>query len=516
MKRAERLGIAFMAMIMNYGFVVQCRLAGQDPLVIDTKSGPVRGISAQAATGKPVSVWNSIPYAQPPVGALRFRHPQPIEPWQDVLDTSKKPNACWQVPFPHDESFGNVSGPNAWHPNTQISEDCLYLSVVTPDPLPRDAAAAAVIVWIHGGGFVAGSSTSDVYDPRILVSEENVVYVTMQYRLSVLGFLYLNSTEAPGNVGLFDQAIALQWIRNNIALFGGNPDNVTLFGNSAGAASVAMHLLSPISRHLFSQGILQAGSVTAPWAMRDKQAILKLGLQKAAILCPESCGSNNLTAAIECLRTVDARMLADLTDNQMFVPIIDGAFISESPVQSFNEGNYKKTNILVGSNSGEGFMWLYDSLPLVLGDEHLHVSDHEFQEQIENQLVSLALGGGENRRGRGIIKRAISFEYAGWTDQGDAISNLDALGEMFSDFFVTCSVNEFAQHYSNGGQNVYKYYFTPRSSVSPWPRWSRAVHGDEIMFVFGEPLNPAKGYLNEEVQLSKKMMRYWANFARTG
>ena len=219
----------------------------QGSLVVHTKSGPVRGWTAKAATGKSVNVWNSIPYARPPLGDLRFRRPQPVDAWRHVLDTRPKPNSCWQI---SDGFFGNFSGSTMWNANTQRSEDCLYLSIVAPDPPPSNKSAA-VIVWIYGGGFYSGTSTLDVYDAKILVSEEGVIFVAMQYRLASLGFLYLDSEQAPGNMGLFDQVAALQWIRDNIAFFGGQPDNVTLFGESAGAASVSMHLLSPLSRNLF-------------------------------------------------------------------------------------------------------------------------------------------------------------------------------------------------------------------------------------------------------------------------
>lgn len=275
----------------------------EDPsLVVDTRSGKVRGFTAQAATGKQVDVWNSIPFAQAPVGDLRFRHPRPTDPWQGVLDARAPPNSCWQT---HDDFFGDFPGALMWNANTERSEDCLYLSVTAPRPRP---AGAAVVVWIFGGGFVTGSSTLDVYDPKILVSEENVVYVALQYRVASLGFLYFDQPGAPGNMGMFDQVMALQWVHANIAQFGGNPDNITLFGESAGAASVSMHLLSPLSRNLFSQAIMQSGSATAPWAVVDKEEAIIRGLRLAqAVGCPYSRA--NLSASLDCLKTINASAL---------------------------------------------------------------------------------------------------------------------------------------------------------------------------------------------------------------
>lgn len=273
-------------------------------LIINTLAGRVRGLTLQGPTGKQVDVWNSIPFAQPPVGDLRFRHPKPMKPWNGVRDTRAMPNSCWQT---MDNFFGNFSGSTMWNANTERSEDCLYLSITVPRPRPKNAA---VMVWIFGGGFVTGSSTLDVYDPKILVSEENIIYVAIQYRLASLGFLYFDQPGAPGNMGMFDQVAALQWIQSNIAFFGGNPNNITLFGESAGASSAAMHLLSPLSRNLFSQAIMQSGSATAPWAIIDKVESISRGLKLAeAVGCPHSRA--NLGATLECLRTVNASVLVN-------------------------------------------------------------------------------------------------------------------------------------------------------------------------------------------------------------
>lgn len=148
-----------------------------------------------------VDAWSSIPYAKPPVGDLRFSPPEPIDNWKGTLDVQEMPNSCFQA---LDTYFDNFTGSTMWNANTELSEDCLYLSIVTPRPRPKNAA---VMVWIFGGGFTTGSSTLEVYDPCILVSEENIIYVALQYRLASLGFLYFEDTEASGNVGLLDQVI---------------------------------------------------------------------------------------------------------------------------------------------------------------------------------------------------------------------------------------------------------------------------------------------------------------------
>ncbi|KFB35326.1 acetylcholinesterase [Anopheles sinensis] len=236
-----------------------------DPLVVNTDKGRIRGFTAEAPSGKKVDVWLGIPYAQPPVGPLRFRHPRPAEKWTGVLNTTTPPNSCVQIV---DTVFGDFPGATMWNPNTPLSEDCLYINVVAPRPRPKNAA---VMLWIFGGGFYSGTATLDVYDHRALASEENVIVVSLQYRVASLGFLFLGTPEAPGNAGLFDQNLALRWVRDNIHKFGGDPARVTLFGESAGAVSVSLHLLSALSRDLFQRAILQSGSPTAPWALVSRE-----------------------------------------------------------------------------------------------------------------------------------------------------------------------------------------------------------------------------------------------------
>ena len=199
-----------------------------DPLIVTTDKGKVRGLTLNSPSGRKVDAWLGIPYAQPPIGPLRFRHPRPVDKWQGIYNATKPPNSCVQIV---DTVFGDFPGATMWNPNTELSEDCLYVNVVVPRPRPKNAV---VMLWIFGGGFYSGTSTLDVYDHRTLAAEENVVIVSMQYRVASLGFLYLGTPDAPGNSGLFDQNLALRWVRDNIHRFGGDPNKICLFGESAG------------------------------------------------------------------------------------------------------------------------------------------------------------------------------------------------------------------------------------------------------------------------------------------
>ncbi|XP_011298021.1 acetylcholinesterase [Fopius arisanus] len=486
----------------------EAQSSSDDPLIIQTRKGRVRGVTQIAPSGKAVDAFYSIPYAQKPIGRLRFRHPRSVDKWDGILNATTLPNSCVQI---YDEVFGDFSGATMWNPNTELSEDCLYVNVVVPRPRPSNAA---VMVWIFGGGFYSGSATLDVYDAKTLVSEENIILVSMQYRVASLGFLYFGTSDVPGNAGLFDQTMALQWVRDNIAAFGGNPENVTLFGESAGAVSVSMHLLSPLSRNLFNQAIMQSGSPTAPWAIISREESIVRGLRLAeAVDCPHD--RNDLQKVIDCLMETDPLALVNNEWGTLgicefpFVPVIDGSFLDETPGQSLATSSFKKANILMGSNTEEGFYFIIYYLTELFridGTEDVKVSREEFIKAVAE------LNPYVNQFGR----HAITYEYTNWLHPDDPDANRDALDKIVGDYQFTCNVNEFAGRYAETGNTVYMYYYKHRSLHNPWPRWTGVMHADEISYIFGEPLDSTKKYTKEEVHLSKRMMRYWANFAKTG
>ena len=452
--------------------------------------------------------WYGIPYAQPPVGDLRFRHPRHPAAWEGIKETTKLPNCCVQI---SDTMFPGFGGSEMWNANTPISEDCLYLNVVVPTTTTKNAA---VLVWIFGGGFYSGTSTLDLYDMRMLASQENIIMVSMQYRVASLGFLYFKTEDVPGNAGLFDQRMALEWIKDNIAQFGGNPENVTIFGESAGAASVGYHLLSPLSRNLFSQAIMQSASALVPWGVITQDESIMRGLRLAELSgCKHQ--RSEVREAIDCLKTKNA---TDLVNNEWsaivfgiaefpFVPVIDGAFLDETPEKSLKTKNFKKCNILMGANQDEGYYFImYYLTTLFKKEENVFVTRQAFEESVGELNLWVSPVG----------KEAIKFEYTDWLSPKDPRTNREALDRMVGDYAFSCPVSDFSHRYAETGNNVFVYYFSERASVNPWPTWSGVLHGDEIAFIFGEPLNRSKNYDPSEIQLSERMMAYWANFAKTG
>ncbi|VDN06457.1 unnamed protein product [Thelazia callipaeda] len=484
---------------------------------------PLFGREIYGENGKLVTEFLGIPFAEPPVGQLRFRKPKPKQPWRTPLNATKMPHACIQS---LDTYFGDFQGATMWNSNVPTSEDCLYLNVVVPGRINRNTQLP-VMVWIYGGGFWSGCISLDVYDPKILTSEENIIYVAMNYRVSVFGFLYMGREEAPGNMGLWDQLLALKWIRKNIDLFGGDPNQVTLFGESAGAASVSMHLLSPKSVPYFQRGIIQSGSATAPWAIKSRQIAIA---RSVALYDDMRCGnmSNNpqnwdLDEVLRCLMDAPAEAIrnsewAPVMEFADFpwVPVVDGDFLIEQPSVSLKRGNFKLTQVLVGTNLEEAIYFIVYQLGNIFPPKDFFIKK-DFVTNREEWLHSIS-----NLLPRQMLKSSLALasiihEYEPADLPIKPSDWLNSLDKMLGDLQFTCNSNEIALANSLYGGDTYYYYFTHRASQQTWPEWMGVLHGYEINFIFGEPLNTKKfHYSKEEQELSLRFMRYWANFARTG
>lgn len=272
-----------------------------------------------------------------------------MKPWAHVHDATRSPNSCVQL-LVEDERF------DYWNPKTTLSEDCLYLNVWVPKSI-RESANASVMVWIHGGGYSSGSSVVDLYDAVYLSASMGVIVASLNYRVGSLGFLYLNSTEAPGNMGLLDQQLALQWIKDNAEYFGGNPDKLTIFGESAGAGATGYHLISPMSKHLSRRFILQSGCATAPWNFQAPEEAKNGALRLADIV-----GCKNDESIIDCLRQVPGKDLS-IAESKLykigrvampFVPTVDGVFLPQSPFDLVENGNFSDIEVLIGTTKEEG------------------------------------------------------------------------------------------------------------------------------------------------------------------
>ncbi len=331
--------------------------------VVETSYGPVRGADAAWSGGR-IRTWKGIRYAAPPVGDLRFRAPEPPGRWTEVADATSFGPACPQPSFQNMPlDLGAPQG-----------DDCLSLNVwASADTQPGDARP--VMVWLHGGAYVLGSASQPLYDGRRLVgggSDFGVVVVTVNYRLGALGFLDLSYFSTArrrfdSNIGLYDVLAALRWVRDNIAAFGGDPQRVTLFGESAGAGIVTTLLAAPAAEGLFAGAIAQSSPATSVYDRERGQRVAASFLDKMGI------------AASDVGRLIDAPIAAILAASQevfdevpvrnpgtlAFVPIVDGDLLRDYPVRLAQEGRSLPVPLIIGTNKREAALFRLMRSPLM-------------------------------------------------------------------------------------------------------------------------------------------------------
>lgn len=421
--------------------------------------------------------------------------------------------------------FADFPGSDMWNPPEPMSEDCLYINAWVPNP-DDTVNKKPIMVWIYGGGFYSGSSTLDVYDGRYLAASQNVIVISMQYRLGILGFLNLESDEAPGNMGLLDQLMGLQWTQDNAEYLYGDKNNVTILGESAGSVSVSLHLISPKSRNLFNRAVMQSGSSVGDWAIMSVDSSwtrLNSTIYSTAVGC--RIKTTHVPTLMRCLRNVDAATIFDKTwaPNGLiqfsWLPSVDYYFLYEQPETSLRTGNFKHCPLLIGSNANEGSWFIpyefYDSFKPLYKSEEINFTI-PYQKHVEhmNQAFRYYPQWPINMNQFG--KDAVIFRYTDWRNKDDTVLNRLNLDMAVSDYHFLCPTNKYAQYFVRADLPVYYYYFTHRSSGNAWGKWMGVMHGDEINFMFGVPIRPNSRYTDDEKRLSFHMMELWANFSKTG
>jgi para-nitrobenzyl esterase len=324
--------------------------------VVATTYGPVRGVDDGL-----VRAWKGIRYAAPPLGELRFRAPEPPERWTEVADATAFGPVCPQPPL------GNIP----IDLGAPQGEDCLRLNVwASSDTGPGDAKP--VMVWLPGGAYILGSSSQPLYDGRVLVSSGDVVVVTVNYRLGALGFLDLSSFNSArrrfdSNIGLRDVLASLHWVRDNIAAFGGDPERVTLFGESAGGGIVTTLLASPAAKGLFASAIAQSSPATSVYdrarARRVADHVLeKLGLAESEA---DKLGNLPIAAIVAASKGVFDEVPVRSPGTLAFVPIVDGDLLNDYPVKLVREGRSHPVPLIIGTNNHEAALFRLLKSPLM-------------------------------------------------------------------------------------------------------------------------------------------------------
>ncbi|XP_013209717.1 liver carboxylesterase 1 isoform X1 [Microtus ochrogaster] len=483
------------------------------PPVVNTAHGKVLGkyVSLEGFA-QPVAVFLGVPFAKPPLGSLRFAPPQPAESWSFLKNATSYPPMCSQDPEAGKMLAKLFTNRKETIPH-EFSEDCLYLNIYTPADLTK-SSRLPVMVWIHGGGLVIdGAST---YDGLPLAVHENVVVVVIQFRLGIWGFFSTGDEHSRGNWGHLDQVAALRWIQDNIANFGGNPASVTIFGESAGGASVSVLVVSPLAKNLFHRAISQSSVVFNPCLYgRDARPMAK----KVAALA--GCKTTTSAAMVHCLRqktedellevtlkmkfaTVD--LVGDPRESYPFLPtVIDGVLLPKSPEEILAEKSFNTVPYMVGITKHE-FGWL---IPMFQG---FPLSEDKLDQKTAAFLLWQAysiLNVSEN-----LIPAATEM-YLGRTD--DLVEKKSLFLDLMADVMFGVPSVIVARSHRDAGAPTYMYEFQYRPSFvsDTRPKSLKGDHGDDLFSVWGAPFLKG-GSSEEEINFSKMVMKFWANFARNG
>lgn len=459
-------------------------------MIVTTAQGPIEGIERRG-------IWQfrGIPYAAPPVGARRFRAPEPPEPWEGVRSGATFGATSWAEPGGVTALLGDEAPGH--------DEDCLHLNVFTPG---CDDAARPVMVWIHGGSFTAGSGSTPWYDGTALAIRGDVVVVTINYRLGALGFLWLGDLDdryrSSGMNGILDQAAALAWVRRNIAAFGGDPDNVTVFGESAGAMSVSTLLATPAAAGLFHRAIAQSGAAEHVSSTEVASGVT------AAIMADLGVGSIEELLAVPPAALVESGTRIDAASHQepgraaaitgslplIFQPVIDGAWLPEDPLQAVRAGRAADVPLLIGTNLDEWDLFRLGGSG-VIADEQLA------------ERFAAVFGDAETA----IARYAASRPGATPGDLWSAV---------LTDATFRIPAIRLIEARAAADAPTYQYLFTWASLAFDGALGS--CHALEIPFVFGVLDNPATEMIMglapgpEHHELSAVMQQSWISFARHG
>jgi len=497
-------------------------------LAVNTPMGIVKGrkcAKPKVENAKQVYRFAKIPFAKPPVGELRFEPPQKSGPWDGVLDGTKQATGPMQplemaVPMMNAMALPNEFGEQI----DDLSEDCLYLNVYTPSTTSSDKLP--VLFWIYGGGFQIGGQIS--YDGNVLSSLHDVVVVIPNYRVSCFGFLSFSGENSPctGNMGLLDQNMALQWCKENVASFGGNPDNITLFGESAGSISVDLHVHSPLSSGLFHKAICHSGVSIFPMLLRsaaDNQTATEQLLKNFNI---EDKDQKDQLAK---LKKIPAKELADFafkmtTALGYFTPVNQDPSFFPSGLES----SFDKVPQIFGANNTESFGILSTSYQTKGFNDGLSEEDGKF---FLKQFVQMAAPTKPDKHAT--LEKALIDEYSKHFDiKKDPMFWTRMLGHLNGDStFVVPSIMRATSHSAKAPAYFYmmtqdlKYNHSKEYNKEEKPHIKSSLcecdHGDDLIFTFGVPLTSAKliidaSFTQEEILFSEQWMKFLVNFATSG
>ncbi|XP_045508609.1 juvenile hormone esterase-like isoform X2 [Colias croceus] len=458
--------------------------------IVRVAEGELLGRLASTPSGRSYYSFQGIPYAKPPLGSLRFKAPQPPEPWEGVRDATAEGNLCPQIDLVFEKTYVG-------------DENCLFLNVYTPN---LDGEFLPVMFYIHGGGFLYGSGSSAYYGGDYLV-EKDVVVVTVNYRCGALGFLSLNTPEVPGNAGLKDIVQAFRWVKENIKHFGGNSGNITVFGESTGGAAVSMLAASPLTKDMFSKAIIQSGVALNKWAFQ------KHPIKNARALANElGCESTDLNDILEFLTTTPVRDIveANVKMNGLDLFYQEGTFLFSAVVEKEFPGveavfTEPYLNILTSGRLA--------NIPIMIGSTTLEYN-------IERKDLQACIPEEFNieRNSEEAIELANKIKELYYKGESDFEN-----GHLLSDCLFNIDTHRFIQYLVKvSTKPIYYYKFDYIGELN----WSiklvdsygvkRSGHMDELGYLFKSDMHADIQPTAQDIEMRERMLRLWTNFAKTG
>ena len=466
---------------------------------------------------KSVRRFLGIPFAKPPIGDLRFAPSVEAD----------------ELTSPYDATFYRPHCPQREDMNKmlklyKVHEDCLHLNIFVPGNSVDVTKKYDVMIWLYGGAFAFGGA--DEYPADVLSAFNDIIVVTFNYRTNVFGFIKSSDSSVPGNAGLWDQHLAIKWVHKNIGPFGGDPEKITLFGQSAGGASVIYQALFNVNDGLFKRIIAQSGSPLAPWAYQtDPDLNFEMFTNRT------NCNKGETSESLKCLRSKSSsEILSKVAPLDTFVPTIDSNLIKETPGMLFSNTTsasakamklFSNVDFMSGVNSQDGAIIVSTFWANAMKKLFMSVNNGVPKFFFDNFYLPATLKTSKLKNNEALMK-SVQHRYTDWADPQDKLRVRQNMIDMSSDIYFFVPAVRVANMHSETKtiRSSYFYEFSHRSSVAKMPSWvTGASHTTDIPYVFGFK-EPVMGIAMEapvtipesEIKLSREMMTMWTNFAKTG
>ncbi|KAH6930980.1 hypothetical protein HPB50_021162 [Hyalomma asiaticum] len=458
------------------------------------------GVVTRSTTSGTALTFLGIPFAEPPVGEHRFKKPTPKKPWKGVLNATSLP-----------PMFNKYFAVTAADP---LSEDCLFLNIF--EPFRNDHfALRPVVVYIHGGAYTFGGTSIKLFDASELAVRGDLVVVTIAYRLGPLGFLNMDTEDAPGNMGLYDQQLAMQWVKDNARSFGGDPEVITAMGQSAGAISIGFHLLLPSSSGLFRRAFMQSGSpFVRAFVSSPAQAKARANMLADYLDCKKR-DSRDLSPGevVACLRSKNVSDILDAAESfntaglDGFFPVLGGDLVPEKPGKALAMTPPNARDILVSVCASEGDFFVEHLLTNVHNIDNIDI----VSKRHAAVFVKVVLGAVASLDTEAVLKR-----YIDPVTEKQGVEVVRAAADLFGDFMFGCPALSIARALSAANASVHVFRYSEQLSLLEWPEWVRPTHGDDIVYSLGSALGLGGSPSAADVKATENMINVVSTFSRTG